>query len=41
MVEGIILAGVIAGMAVIRHLPNIKRLIAGTENKLSFGSKTA
>ena len=41
MIEGIVLAGVIAGMAVIRHLPNIKRLIAGTENKLSFGSKTA
>ena len=39
MIEGIILAAVIAGMAVIRHLPNIKRLIAGTENKLSFGSK--
>ena len=39
MIEGIVLAAVIAGMAVIRHLPNIKRLIAGTENKLSFGSK--
>lgn len=39
MIEGIVLAAVIAGMAVVRHLPNIKRLIAGTENKLSFGSK--
>ena len=39
MIEGIIMAGIIAGMAVIRHWQNIKRLIAGTENKLSFGSK--
>ena len=39
MIEGIVLAAVIAGMAVRRHLPNIKRLLAGTENKLSFGSK--
>ena len=41
MIEGIIMAGIIAGMAVIRHWQNIKRLIAGTENKLSFGSKKA
>ena len=41
MIEGIIVAGIIAGMAVIRHWQNIKRLIAGTENKLSFGSKKA
>ncbi|MBO5261165.1 MAG: glycerol-3-phosphate 1-O-acyltransferase PlsY [Coprococcus sp.] len=39
MIEGIIMSGIIAAMAVFRHRQNISRLIAGTENKLSFGSK--
>ena len=38
LIESIVVAGVIAGLAIFRHRANIKRLIAGTENKLSFGS---
>lgn len=40
-VESYVVAGVIAGMAIYRHRKNIGRLIAGTENKLSFGEKKA
>lgn len=38
LIESIVVAGVIAGLAIFRHRANIKRLIAGTENKLSFSS---
>ena len=38
LIESIVVAGVIAGLAIFRHRANIKRLIAGTENKLSFNS---
>jgi glycerol-3-phosphate acyltransferase PlsY len=39
LIESIVVALIISGMAVFRHRQNIKRLIDGTENKLSFGSK--
>ncbi len=39
MIESIIVAGVITLLAIVRHSANIKRLISGTENKLSFGAK--
>jgi len=39
MIESIIVAGVITLLAIIRHSANIKRLLSGTENKLSFQSK--
>lgn len=38
LIESIVVAGIIAGLAIFRHRANIKRLIAGTENKLSFNS---
>lgn len=38
LIESIVVAGIIAGLAIFRHRANIKRLIAGTENKLSFSS---
>ena len=38
LIESIVVAGVIAGLAIFRHRANIKRLIAGTEHKLSFSS---
>ncbi len=38
LIESIVVAAVIAGLAIFRHRANIKRLIAGTENKLSFSS---
>ncbi len=38
-IESIIVAGVITLLAIIRHSANIKRLLSGTENKLSFQSK--
>ena len=38
LIESIVVAGVIAGLAIFRHRAIIKRLIAGTENKLSFSS---
>lgn len=41
MIESIIVAGVITLLAIIRHSANIKRLLSGTENKLSFKSKEA
>lgn len=39
MIESIVVAGVITLLAIIRHSANIKRLLSGTENKLSFKSK--
>ncbi len=35
----LVLTGIVATLVVVRHHANIKRLLAGTENKLSFKSK--
>ena len=31
--------GIVVGIAIIKHVPNIKRIIAGTESKVSFKKK--
>ena len=33
------MAILIAAILIIKHIPNIKRIAAGTESKLSFGGK--
>ena len=34
-----LMAVLIAAILIIKHIPNIKRIAAGTESKLSFGDK--